>query len=949
MKKLLLLVAAFAATTACSNFDEEILAPQTEGEGIHAVLNIATNSNNDTRVSVDTSDSNIWHVNWKESDDVMLYPTNQEYFGSVQMIISEDGYDKDMSTFESVYDTSMGTGSLQANTTYRVVHPFKATSLIKDSNYTFDLSLQDEGLHNTYMVSAENVETTNATNLYTTSDLSMAHVGAMIDLRVNFSNLAKDLTLTSVKVFDVPVTQTVDLAELDVNNSNFYGEQTNGDIILTAGKIAIAKDANEPTYLKFNIFPFSTEGMSFKFYFHDSEGVEYVLEKSSTFNATFKRATFNTVNLNCDMSEVKELGKPIEIKAVKAAGNYIGMNVIVNSDVCDGYLFNYAYPEDYVALDEREDEKDEGLQDPDGNGSTGLTSYGYESAFACNTSGWTPASIELLEDDCEYKVGIVAYKLVSGKRQMIGEPVEYTLTTTSRQTAFGTSDATVDVTLDKLDYTSITATITGNNNFAYYRGYAPKGEIDALGGSNTAAKIEEWLNTERDLGLGGITWFDENINAPKHLFESKYMNNEVVAKESITEQFTTNLTPDTDYYFFTFAIDQDGIGAIISKEFSTKAIVENNSLTTSVEVSPIATSASAKFTFGGASKVMYYNISEAYTDPEHDSYLAEDVIYASLVAGKYSSCINESFAVNFRNLTNGTNYILYYVGIDANGAATKLKKAEYTCATPTFNSNAALTLSVADTKPYETTGWPAEKGIEVTLNIEKLNAEKYIYGLFNGNQLAGLEGADLGVYLLSNNSTTTDAESVALRFPDAKGMKAVFIPVDADGKYGAPFTYAYSPNTYDETITATVDIIGKPVIESNPFAGDTATFSLEVTYGEKAVSYIYAPISKGTISIDFDDAQAVGDYVIANYVEVTGDVSTTIADISLTAMPETCVGIVPIDADGNYGTAITYKYGAWLSDLYSSEATVTLSFNAYDIVPLESSHRGYLQRNILAH
>ncbi len=156
--------------------------------------------------------------------------------------------------------------------------------------------------------------------------IAMQHIGALIDLQMQFSGLEDDrvYTLTNLKFGGKTVNNFLTM-DYDVNiNDITDNDMVKGNIEVTDIDMPIANSKDGEIYkVQFNILPFSLpsgESVDIELNFQDEELNSYVQEVSVINNQSqvldFKRSTHNAIKASCDMTEsVEEVMLEVELSA----------------------------------------------------------------------------------------------------------------------------------------------------------------------------------------------------------------------------------------------------------------------------------------------------------------------------------------------------------------------------------------------------------------------------------------------------------------------------------------------------------------------------------------------------------------------------------------------------------------------------------------------------------
>ncbi len=285
MKRILLFITAAIAAVSCAETNLEEKSANFESESATAVsIIVAASDNSQSRIAVDEQ----WAVSWEEGDALSAWSSSDNSLSQFTMA----SFDPEKATFE---------GSVTGD--FRLVYPYSSAASVDGSSYTVDISTQEAGVNSTYMISNSVIAVEEAATA-----TSMAHIGAAAQLVTSFENLSSNYTLTSVAISGVPTSVAIDLSA-EVEADNFYGESTQGTIVVSVDNVAVS--ASENLTVKFNILPLEVAAggsIGVKYYFANEAGESFTLTSevvnSSDAAVSFARATYNSLYNTCDMSSV---------------------------------------------------------------------------------------------------------------------------------------------------------------------------------------------------------------------------------------------------------------------------------------------------------------------------------------------------------------------------------------------------------------------------------------------------------------------------------------------------------------------------------------------------------------------------------------------------------------------------------------------------------------------
>ncbi len=272
----------------------------------------------------------------------------------------------------------------------------------------------------------------------------------------------------------------------------------------------------------------------------------------------------------------------------------------------------------------------------------------------------------------------------------------------------------------------------------------------------------------------------------------------------------SSLTADTEYTFFAIAVDNAGfLGQISSVSASTSSLSVDPDLKPTVTINPAETTAEFTFEFGDCYSVFYYNVTAS------DTYYTEDTVYAYFLGDLTSlyygwskdsgtdwygygyDAETDSVVYTQTYLSMGADYILYYMGVKEDGTLGEMYSMEYSTKSPTFDSSATLSISVASSVAYYQAGWEQYPWVEISFNVELVDgAASYMYGYLDKEYVTNQDSMEAyGTKLLDNyyKWTTSDATTSVMEL-NYTSYVCVFTPIDADGNYGMPIVYDPSEN-----------------------------------------------------------------------------------------------------------------------------------------------------------
>ncbi|MFR9585308.1 MAG: hypothetical protein SNI20_04185 [Rikenellaceae bacterium] len=314
MKKLLSLVAAALFIVSCTqvDIDDAIVKDTLSGETI--TLSVNSTSSVGTRVALGYDSEGAISVTWLEDDNLGAWWDGTSSLSKFEMVDGSLSEDSSSANF---------TGDVAAGT-IRLVHPYVESQVVSNcleiSHAEQSVDMSGDGFDNmgssTYMVSP-------AFDLPLGDDtaITLQHVGSIIKVGMRFFNLPTS------EDGEEPITYILEKIEIGDELANgawidlSYGLDEDGFYDTTTGSItAIVEnspsieaytEANEATYyLPINIMPCTVEAgceVPLMVYITGSNGYTYTqyftIEVAE--EVEFERATYNSVNYNCNMEDAE--------------------------------------------------------------------------------------------------------------------------------------------------------------------------------------------------------------------------------------------------------------------------------------------------------------------------------------------------------------------------------------------------------------------------------------------------------------------------------------------------------------------------------------------------------------------------------------------------------------------------------------------------------------------
>ncbi len=491
----------------------------------------------------------------------------------------------------------------------------------------------------------------------------------------------------------------------------------------------------------------------------DGDGVSLVAEASLDF--TIAAAAFESTYITAGALKVSTLFASLEVE--------------INTDLCSGFCWQNSTNDEWYNADTFETYFNSGWL-------TGVT----ESGVLDLASGYT------LNANTNYILDIIAYSTdadgVNTKLERIS--IEYS----TAPVAIGTVDATLTLEANEsaTSVTSLGATVyNAEGIYGYYSGSVATSEI--------TTDLQTYIET---VYLTGYSAYAMSF------LSYDWATSSYVEQES-AELSYSSLATGTEYTIFVIAVDSDGyIGNISSVTATTTSVATDANIKPLVTSKVGSTSAEFEFDFNGCAKVFRYNAASWDNADAIYSWFLDDMATASSYGWTLDSYDvvdgKATYTVNY--LSMGETYTLYYLGVDADGVLGEMQSLEYTTTTPTFDSTAAVSVTLNTGTAYYYAGEEAWPWLEMTFNVEMSDgAVEYMYSSIVESSVTNQDVLQAwGTAVFSSYYTQTSSESVTgtvtQRYSDEQ---VVFVPVDADGNYGMPVKY--DPKTDGENGTSLWD------------------------------------------------------------------------------------------------------------------------------------------------
>ncbi len=380
-------------------------------------------------------------------------------------------------------------------------------------------------------------------------------------------------------------------------------------------------------------------------------------------------------------------------------------------------------------------------------------------------NGTYEADMMLLTPGTGYTFDVQPLKIDadSDTKELVGERITEQFTTPAFSLNQGADYAEVEVIEDEVKVSSIAINVNRSceNTTAFVAGAVSKADLGDT-------SLEDYINK---------TWYSDFVYPVS--FTS------MVGLMDQVRYDLTQLLPETEYIVFAIAIDADGrVGEIRSQDVSTKAIEYNeDAVIANLTIVPRFTDADITPVFGEGISSAFYAVA-----PKGDLSIEDAQKYLeSESTNAYSSAMlwNESMTT-LRDLTVDTQYDLYILAVDTEGALGKAVLYEFSTLELNYSSPASLEITVENITADE----DVKEWINVDFNVELTNgATSYYKAVIDKNYFpqANPTAKQFADYALSNNLLTeTFTEQTTSMTVYSKEYYALFIPVDANKEMGEP-------------------------------------------------------------------------------------------------------------------------------------------------------------------
>ncbi len=333
-------------------------------------------------------------------------------------------------------------------------------------------------------------------------------------------------------------------------------------------------------------------------------------------------------------------------------------------------------------------------------------------------------------------------------------------------------------------------------------------EIEATQGTDATAYILGYTLSE-NVTSDVKTWIEET----DYLSGSSYSLVEFAEGSTTSKETISGLTQGTEYKVFAIGITAEGyLGDVVVLNTNTQAIETNDGIVYSASVIPASYRATLEVKFGESCDKIYYcngviiddNGNYGYWESKYsmtDEY-ASTLLTANMSTGvNYLSASDAVDGVASLAFTTGyttdnattlsvlpnNDYVMYLMGVDADGKVGAIQKLEYTTPELNFNAGENVTVSITPVNSSTNDSGNNEIWFEVEMGSDTAT---FIYPSQGINSSwHTLDSAyDYGVACLKEIYTTSTAAKIKITLLSSS-YEAVVVPVDKYGRYGTPVYY----------------------------------------------------------------------------------------------------------------------------------------------------------------
>ncbi len=565
---------------------------------------------------------------------------------------------------------------------------------------------------------------------------------------VEFSTSETPVVLPTIEVACTTEEGTVGSASFEVTVAN----ATTYSYAYYPTESAPAEDAIE--WITFNVAEDGTTELTV-----DAEAGEYTLVAF----ASRDEVKSEVASIEFSVAAPAEV---IAISNIKVGDLMISMDVTIDKSQCDGFAY-FSGQTEYFDMSYFT-----------GEVYGGYGKYVEESSTVVFGSDYylTPNSSYTLCFAAYKKDATGAYTIVGGEEKIISAPYK----TGKGKVGTSNTSAQIEVKDELTSLTQISGVVYRNDEIAgFAQGYVTAEEADAAGGINEWIASTAWMETKAYCqSFGMYDWATEQI----------------VPRDEV--EFTVgSLASSTEYYVFAVAIDLEGnVGNITSVKTSTQGLVVDPTVMPLITCTPHESTADFTIDFNGCAKVLKTNHRVA------DTYNNEETIYNNFIndlgtlyygwASDNEAVVDGKVSWTETYLGMDEEYEMYYIGVSADGALGEIQKIEYKTIVPTYDSAATLNITPAVCQAYYKEEYPQYPYAELSYNVELADgAVAYKWGSFDKEYVMNQNSEEaFGDYLIgvyANTVTSSEALTQTITIYSQNNV-IVFVPVDADGKYGIP-------------------------------------------------------------------------------------------------------------------------------------------------------------------
>lgn len=315
MKKMLFVAAAILGIASCATSEVDGCRPSSSDKMKTVTVDVSTSQTSDqaTRVAiVEDAVSGDLLLSWADDDALGAWSSSASSF---------ERFDIDEASISESRESATFNGSInEADSYYRLMHPYIEGAMFSRKTYTIDFAAQSTDMaqdeyytlgQSLYMISSD-------ISLEGTEAPVMKHIGAVLDINLRFDNLPEDdsvqlesLTIEGNGALEIPQSATIDF-NLDVEDDSFVATSTTGAIEVEAINSPVLS-STETYALKASTMPFTFgagEELTMTVVLVSSAKKytkSFTLANSGSDDIEVERAMSLTLNKECDMGDVEGL------------------------------------------------------------------------------------------------------------------------------------------------------------------------------------------------------------------------------------------------------------------------------------------------------------------------------------------------------------------------------------------------------------------------------------------------------------------------------------------------------------------------------------------------------------------------------------------------------------------------------------------------------------------